>query len=233
VDSSGYSLAEIFPSARWVFPSSGLRPLARWPGEVISQWFDTWDISRLEQREELQTEGLRESVSAVINHVVLPEVALLGGKWERLVLAGVSQGGATAGHVLLNLNLDQLGQEMNLNVNIAAADTQRNRIGGLMTFCSRMPFPNRALAETRAVLGLGTAVGDEVVKNTPVLGQHCVDDPLVRIEYGRQFKEAFERFGADVTWKEYATGGHWIKSPEGIDDAAAWLEECVGMERKV
>lgn len=219
LSSSGHTLPELFPSTRWVFPSSALRPLARFPGEIASQWFDTWDISRLELREELQIAGLRESVRS-IREIVQREVELLGGRWERVVLAGVSQGGATAAHVLLNLNV--------------AGERGGKRIGGLMTFCSRMPFPGRGLEETRAVLGLGLVPGgdDEVVRNTPVLGQHCVDDPLVRIGYGRQLREAFEQFGAEVTWKEYEMGGHWIKSPEGIDDAAKWLEDCVGLGRR-
>ncbi|KAI1103208.1 hypothetical protein F4804DRAFT_310720 [Jackrogersella minutella] len=51
-------------------------------------------------REDLQAEGLREVVPAVL----AASAALLGGRWDRLVLAGISTGGATAAHVLSNLD---------------------------------------------------------------------------------------------------------------------------------
>ena len=74
---------------------------------------------------------------ASVMEIVHSEAELLGGDYGRVVLAGVSQGGATAAHVLLNLNL---GGEKGL--------------GGLMTFCSRFPYPGRTLRETREILGL-------------------------------------------------------------------------------
>lgn len=187
----------------------------------MSQWFDTWDITNLSDREELQIQGLKESVAS-IRAIVKREADLLDGQWDRVVLAGVSQGGATAAHTLFNLAVKPLRPEMTGEIK------SKPRLGGLMTFCSRMPFPGRSLADTRAILDLDGVPGDDqVIRNTPVLWQHCDDDPLVRIDYGRQLRDALLRFGAQVTWKEYPEGGHWIQSPDGVEDAAAWFTEYV------
>lgn len=53
-----------------------------------------------------------------------------------------------------------------------------------------MPFPERSLTETRAVLGLEDVTqNDSVVRNTPVLLEHYVDDPLVLIGNGRILRD--------------------------------------------
>ena len=108
-----------------------------------------------------------------------------------------------------------------------------------MVFSGRMPFPGGSLKETRRVLGLllegdhdeDELEEDEVVKATPALVQHCADDDLSRVENGRAVRDSLERFGVDVTWREYPTGGHWLHSPEGIEDTARWLREHVFTSR--
>lgn len=207
-DAQSRNLAELFPSIKWVFPQSEIRPLARHHGARISQWFDTWDIGNLSEKQELQIDGLRESVES-IKEILDEEVDGLAGKWGNVVLAGLSQGGATVVHTLINLE-------------------NKKSVGGLMVFSGRMPFPGKGLRETREVLGLldgDEDEGDEVVKGTPALVQHCTDDDLSRVENGRAVRDSLERFGVNVTWREYPTGGHWLHSPEGIEDTARWLRE--------
>jgi predicted esterase len=89
-----------------------------------------------------------------------------------------------------------------------------------------MPFPNRTLKETRDVLSFEVE-GDEVLRNTPVLLEHCVDDSLVLVGNGRVLRDTLRGFGTSVTWKEYPDGGHCFNSPKGIDDAVGFLEEHV------
>ncbi|KAK0623695.1 Alpha/Beta hydrolase protein [Immersiella caudata] len=204
-DSQNCALPELFPSIRWVFPESERRPLARFPKEQMNQWFDTWDIQNLSEREELQLPGLRESVDS-IRAIVESEAALVDGGHTRIILAGISQGGAVAAHTIINLDIP--------------------RLGGLMTFCSRFPYPERSIEETRKILGLeGVPTDGQAVLNTPVHWQHCIDDPLVKIEYGRQLRDTFLAFGAKVDSKEHEEGGHWIQTPEGTELAASWLKE--------
>lgn len=106
------SLAEIFPSIRWVFPTAKLRYSARRDSqfssssfasalkgeEIISQWFDVWDIQVPGEREELMMPGLQESIEQIVD-VINEEAKLV--PTERIILGGISQGCATASFTLL------------------------------------------------------------------------------------------------------------------------------------
>jgi hypothetical protein len=52
---------------------------------------------------ELQAEELKE-VLPILRRMLADEVAQLGGRWERVILAGISMGGATGTHSLFNLD---------------------------------------------------------------------------------------------------------------------------------
>ncbi|KAI1775338.1 alpha/beta-hydrolase [Hypoxylon cercidicola] len=213
-DSRGRSLFDGFPSLRWVFPQAPTRRCASVP-ETWPQWFDVWDVRDFAAREDLQADGLREAVPA-LRRVLADEAALLGGRWDRVVLAGISMGGATAAHVLLNLDVPPE----------AGA-----RLGALVGFSCRCPFAGRDLAGMRAVLGLEDVPGhDRVVRNTPVLLEHCADDPLVLVQNGRGLRDTLRGFGAKVEWREYPGGGHWFNSPQGMDDAVDFLNTHLGLD---
>lgn len=217
-DSRNRTFPEIFPSFRWVFPQAEVRQCAAFPGDKIPQWFDIWNVSNFSEREELQATGLRESVAST-RRILASEATLLGGQWDRLVLAGISQGAATGVHTLLNLSLPPAVEE---------GQSVPRRLGAFVGFSCRMPFPGRSLAATRRVLGLeGVPDTDEILRNTPVLLEHCVDDALVLVENGRGLRDTLRGFGAQVTWKEYPQGGHWFNSPAGVDDAVEFLNNHV------
>lgn len=212
-DSRGRSLLENFPSFRWVFPQSELRECAAFPASNPSQWFDIWNTKDFSEYEEVQAPGLRQSVES-IRRILAQEAAALEGHWDRLVLAGISQGAATSVHTLLNLSLPPL----------PVALAQEFGLGAFLGFSCRMPFPRRSLAETRGVLDLeGVLSSDVVLRNTPVLLEHCIDDPVVLVANGRVLRDTLRGFGSQVTWKEYRDGRHWFNSPVGIDDAVDFL----------
>lgn len=203
-DARSRSLFEMFPSFRWVFPQAPLRERAS-SGDKTYQWFDVWDARDPAEREEVQRAGLAESVGRV-GRLVREEGELLGS-CERVVLAGVSQGGATAVHTLLSL--------------YSQAEA---RIGGVIGFSCRLPLARGTLGETRAEVGVGKPdEAGETLRGTPVLLEHCVDDPLVPVGAGRELRDKLAMWGAQVTWKEYPTGGHWLNSPSGAEDVAQFL----------
>ncbi|CAM1509844.1 Fc.00g001790.m01.CDS01 [Cosmosporella sp. VM-42] len=215
LSSTSRTLITTFPSTRWVFPQPGR--------DRMNQWFNVYNVQDFSEREDVQAAGLRESVEGV-RRVVKREVEVLGGRWDRVVLAGISQGAATSVHTLLNLDIpiskDEKGQSV------------PRGLGALLCFSARMPFPGRSLAETRAMLNLeGVPDDDQVFRDTPILLEHCADDPLVLVNNGRGLRDTLQGFGADVTWKEYTDGGHWFKAPEGIDDAIGFLERALGIEK--
>lgn len=78
--SDGRSLAEIFPSIHWVFPTARLRYRTKRDlefstssfaealkgEEIILQWFDVWDLDTPEHKEELMIPGLQESIGEIV-----------------------------------------------------------------------------------------------------------------------------------------------------------------------
>lgn len=110
--SDGRYMAEIFPTIKRVFPTSRLRCSAKRhfesssssfsdsldSEEIISQWFDIWDINAPEYMQELMVQGLRESC-AEIEEVIREESQHV--PLERIMLGGMNLGCATAMYTLL------------------------------------------------------------------------------------------------------------------------------------
>jgi predicted esterase len=223
-DSSRRSLCDIFPSARWVFPQAELL-FCEENGQDWSQWFDVWNTLDLTDREEVQAPGLQSSVRSLIR--LIHQEALKVGGLDKVFLAGFSQGGDTAIYALLHLPLLEYSSEpprKRLRSNSEEGKPAQNRLAGLMGFSCRLPFPGGTLEETREVLGLDVEPSDEILRNTPVFLAHCVDDPLVFVEYGRQCADALAAFGMQGVTREYPEGGHALNIPQGIDDIVIFLE---------
>jgi predicted esterase len=218
-DSQGRTLDVIFPSFRWVFPQAAIGPSLGFRDPRVSQWFDIWDARNFSDREDLQAEGLRESVNK-IRQIIRDEAAALGGRWDRIILAGISQGAATCVHTLLNLSLTGPPSD---------GSTQAPRgLCAFLGFSCRMPFPGRTVSQTREILGLDDVPDHtDVLQSTPMLLEHCANDEVVQIQDGRVLRDTLREFGADVSWKEYPDGGHWFNSPTGIDDAAEFLRRAI------
>lgn len=129
-----------------------------------SQWFDVWNTQDFKDREELQAEGLKESVSS-IRSILAKEAVILDGRWDHIILMGMSQGAATAVHTLLNLDLPP-----------DEAETT-SRLGAFLGFSCRLPFLGRSLSDIRNVLSLdGVPKDDKVLRGTPILLEHCADE---------------------------------------------------------
>ncbi|OTA81911.1 hypothetical protein M434DRAFT_25137 [Hypoxylon sp. CO27-5] len=161
-DTRHRTLKDAFPSFRWVFPQAPTRKCASTPDISWPQWFDVWDVRDFGVNEGLQSVGPKEV--------------------DRVVLAGISMGGATAAH--------------------------GGRLAAFIGFSCRCPFPGRSLVEMRNVLDLENVPDhSHVVQNTPVLFELCADDPLVLVQNGRGLRETLRGFGAQVEWKKYPTEG--------------------------
>ena len=51
--------ADIFPTLKWVFPTSDMRNSSRFEADV-SQWFDIWSVENPAEKEDIQKQGLKE-----------------------------------------------------------------------------------------------------------------------------------------------------------------------------
>jgi lysophospholipase-2 len=91
------TLPEIFPTFKWVFPTSKLRNSTRFETELC-QWFDMWSVEKPEERKELQVDGLKESIALILT-VISREASFV--PMDHIILVGISQGCATAVHALL------------------------------------------------------------------------------------------------------------------------------------
>ncbi|KAK2743954.1 hypothetical protein FQN55_007003 [Onygenales sp. PD_40] len=131
------TLRTAFPHAKFVFPTASRRRTAQFNRSLINQWFDCWTPYEIPiQREELQIEGLRESV-AFIHEVVRAEVEGVEGGAGRVIVGGLSQGCATG--------------------LVAGLLWEGEALGGWVGFCGRLPF-GRGVG---GVLGNGNGNGGE------------------------------------------------------------------------
>lgn len=207
-DSQGRTLRDAFPSFRWVFPEAPLRKVASAAGLEVHQWFDTWNTKDFSENEGIQIEGLKDSIPK-IRGILAREVATLGGRWDKVILMGISMGSATSVHTLFNLEVP----------------APYKGLAAYIGFSGRCPFAGQTLEQMRATVGLGeTPSNSSVLQNTPILLEHCSNDPLVKVDWGKKQYFILKDFGANPEWREYPSGGHWFNAPQGMDDVVTFLK---------
>ncbi|KAL2836680.1 hypothetical protein BJY01DRAFT_221734 [Aspergillus pseudoustus] len=84
------NLPECLPTWRWVFPTARYRWAAAFEEEICA-WFDAYSLTDIQERQELQIEGLRESVARILG-ILEAEIALLDGDASRVYLGGYQPG---------------------------------------------------------------------------------------------------------------------------------------------
>lgn len=225
--SDGTSLTERFPGWRWVIPSSPLVWSTTFQEELAS-WFDARSLTDITEQQGLQKKGIQESVK-YITGILDEEIEKLGGDSERVVLGGMSQGGAVAMWTLL---------------------CQPRRLGAFFATSTWLPFAadidrllNKAPSRVEEIAAVARAnEGKEFVESmigplfsdlrvpslsTPVFMGHGTDDGVVDCELGRQARRTLKQIGFSVEAKEHAGAeqeGHWLKVPEEVDDISELLD---------
>lgn len=227
--SKDQNLASCLPSWRWVFPTSRDRWSTTFQEEECS-WFDAYSLTDIHERQELQIDGLRESVSYILD-ILDAEIDLLDGRSSQVYLGGISQGMATALWTLF-----------------CATRRVRGQLGGFVGVCGWMPFAlqveefkEAATGQHRQALNyfhdiifshnpsLVSDVKDVSILRTPVFLSHGTDDPWVSVDLGRQASRVVQQIVGHVEWSEFTgaeNDGHWIKEPEGFDHILGFLEKC-------
>ncbi|KAL8639279.1 MAG: hypothetical protein Q9228_003672 [Teloschistes exilis] len=204
--SASKNLQQLFPSVKWVFPSSQERYSTVFQ-EEIDEWFDIYSLTDPAAREELQTKGLHDSVRFLLK-VLNDEADIIGQ--ELVFLLGISQGCATGLMTLLAGDL-KLGGFIGLN--------------GWLPFRAQIEasFQKGQLAEFfSSTLDLG--VRDHICA-TPFLLGHNVDDEMIDIELGHQARDSLLSIGMTVIWHEEQEGGHLgMLNSSGLDTIAAFMK---------
>jgi lysophospholipase-2 len=216
--SDGLTLPEIFPTFKWVFPTSDLRTSIRFE-EEMSQWFDIWSLEETEERKETQKSGLRESVAFILE-VMKNEIESVPA--ENIILGGISQGCATAIHALFAGGI---------------------QLGGFIGFCGWMSFleeidgvakciKDKKETATSSLLGeiwnlpsplTNLSAHLRFTHRVPVFLSHSEDDNIVPIENGARLSQCLGNICEGVEWKKYKEGEHWINEPQGVDDLVAFI----------
>ncbi|KAI1773044.1 phospholipase/carboxylesterase [Hypoxylon cercidicola] len=193
---AGYprTLLDLFPTIRWVFPSAPVSESKRFQCDK-SQWFDMWSVEHPNERPELQTDGLKQSIQLVLD-VVKQEEALVPSK--RIFLGGISQGFATAYSAFISNNKPYVG---------------------LIGLCSWAPS-----AALDIIKGAKEDVYNRRDRLVDVFLGHSRDDGTIPVEEGRNLRDILERrTDTVVQFHEYEDGGHWINEPQGVDDLVEFL----------
>lgn len=197
---TGETLQQRLPGTKWIFHMAHWRQSTFWKFQM-KEWFDLWSVEDLTLREGLQVNGLYESILYIRN--IIDEEIQSGTPPENIILGGISQGYATAIHVLLS-GQHQLGGFIGVSgwipfrTNLRAGDDNLR--------CFYMEKLNTAATTTEATL------------RTPVLTMHSTDDNVVNVKYGRNARMTLLDLGMEVEYKEYNQGEHWLFNSQGHDD---------------
>lgn len=221
--SNDRTLPGMYPTVKWVFPTSKWRPSARF-GESMSQWFDMWSVENHWEKVELQIDGLRESVKETLD-IIRHESTLVSP--HRIILGGISQGCATAIHALLCGDV-QLGGFIGLSSWLPFQPESTATLRDLMIWRKvgdRLHYSAEMLSPLNDQAMTAYASEDELslALNTPVFLSHSQDDEIVPIANGKSCSTTLESLGMTVRWFEYEDGGHWVNEPQGVDDMAAFI----------
>lgn len=212
-------LVERFTGWRWVFPSSQELWSTAFE-ETMPAWFEAHSLTDPTAREELQMGGIRQSVD-YLRGIIDQEAARLGGDSKKVVVLGISQGGAIG--MLTLLSQGGLGRPLGAFV---ATSTWLPFAANISRCLGKDGSPDSSSSSDAFVRELVPAWDRAVAASTPILLGHGVDDPVVEVELGRQARETLAGVGLEAAWKEYSGAeldGHWFKAPEQIDDIAGFL----------
>jgi predicted esterase len=215
--SESKSFREHFPDTKFVFPTASLRRATIWRRSLTHQWFDNWSLDRPEYREDLQSEGLRES-SSFVHGLLRQEIDIIGA--QNVFLIGLSQGCATSLTALLTWT--------------------GPAFAGILGMCGWMPFRKRieeaiqeptedpdddpfesteSTAASEKVTMAHEWLNEELVTtpekqharltSIPLFLGHGTLDEKVPCKLGKAASQLFSALGFDVAWKEYEDLGHW------------------------
>jgi predicted esterase len=240
--STGRTLPQLFPNAKFIFPTAKKRRAMTMNRATIHQWFDNVSVAegKGKVREDLQIEGVRET-GEYIRGLIEQEVKLVGN--GKVVLGGLSQGCAAGLCVMLGL-----------------AGEVEGYLGGFIGMSGWLPWRTRLEEILRQETDeedndnpFGT---DEDVEETaemqavnylrdvmdlpplslssfshlfpPVFLGHGKIDDKVPWALGNEAAATLKRLGMDVEWRDYDIG-HWYMVPDEIDDIVAFLNRIAAL----
>ena len=176
---------------RFVFPHAPVRPVTLNGGMSMRAWYDIFSLDR---DGPIDDAGIRAS-SATLDALVEREHER-GVAYDKIVVAGFSQGGAIA----LQSGL-RFGE----------------KLAGLMALSTYLPMQSTLQAEV-------VDAADSQPTDLRIFMAHGAYDPVLPFHLGTGSHEALKSIGFAVEWHEYPMQ-HGV-CPEEIADIRTWLLAC-------
>ena len=173
---------------RFVFPHAPMRPVTINGGATMRAWYDILSLDREGPQDE---KGIRESSAALDG--LLEREHQRGIPYEKIVLAGFSQGGAIALHSALRYP---------------------QTIAGLMALSTWLPLGASLQEEV-------IEKDDAQSRQLPVFLAHGQFDPMLPFSFGEESRDALRGMGYTVEWHAYPMP-HSLCAEE-IADIRTWL----------
>ncbi len=174
---------------RFVFPHAPVRPVTLNGGMAMRAWYDIFSLDRSAPQDEV---GIRES--AVTLNALVEHEHERGVPYERIVVAGFSQGGAIAMHMALRFP---------------------QPLAGLLALSTWMPLAEQLQADV-------LQSDAKQPMDLPVFLAHGSFDPMLPVAMGYESRTRLEALGFAVEWHEYPMM-HAVCAEE-IDDISRWLK---------
>ncbi len=155
---------------RFVFPHAPVRPVTINGGMSMRAWYDILTLDRGGPQDEA---GIRASSEMLVQ--LLEREHERGIPYEKIVLAGFSQGGAIALHTALRFE---------------------KRLAGLMALSTYLPLQNTIEAEVVNNAAAQTC-------DLPIFIAHGTLDPMLPLALGQHTLEVLTAAGYNAQWHDY------------------------------
>jgi predicted esterase len=231
ITSNGQKLTNVFPGARFIFPTAKKRRSAAFGRTVINQWFDISSLDDPSLQRDRQYDGLADSADYLLK-ILAAELELIPA--EQIMLGGLSQGCAMALSLTLGLDFALAGLIgmsgwLPFQRDLVDLLNVSNETEDVFASADPNEEPRDATVDAlllkRDILSLESTCADKIKAclSTPVFIGHGEDDEKVRVSLGKDIVSTLQALGMDVTWKTYDQG-HWYKIPEEIDDIVQFIQ---------
>jgi len=177
-----------FADIRFIFPHAPVRPVTINGGIPMRAWYDVMSLDRSGPQDEA---GIRDSAETLRR--LIEREHDRGVDYDRIVVAGFSQGGAIAMHTAMRFP---------------------EKLAGLMALSTWMPL--EATIDREVMQS-----PESQPRDLPVLMAHGSFDPMLPISAGQNARDIMQKAGFDVQWHDYPMA-HAVCAEE-IAEIRRWL----------
>ncbi len=179
---------------RYVFPHAPVRPVTINGGMSMRAWYD---IISLDRDGPMDERGIRQSSQQLVELIEYEHER--GMPYEKIMVAGFSQGGAIASHTAVRFP---------------------KRLAGLMALSTYLPLDSKFSVEVQDN-------ADSHFRELPIFMAHGSFDPVLPMSLGVHSRDLLVKAGCKIEWHDYPMA-HAVCGEE-IADIRTWLMSVFGI----